>query len=207
MVSLHERSRANGLWVSGLFLSMILAPFVVVPLIEHWGWRAMFLVLGIAGIGITIPLIYVFVHDSLQDHPKITPQEIDYITAGLEQNEPEEIAFWKGMKTFLGKKVYWIALLGGIFNNMVAFGLLNWLSTNFTEGRGLEFFKLTYATSIPYAFSVFGALLWPFLGDKTNRRANDSRTVFPWRRHMRLFCNNGHNDQYGGRAVCTNGFY
>lgn len=52
---LRERSRANGLWVCGLLLSMILAPFIVVPVIEHWGWQAMFHVLGIAGMAVTLP--------------------------------------------------------------------------------------------------------------------------------------------------------
>lgn len=166
----HERSRANGLWVCGLFLSMILAPFIVVPIIEHWGWRAMFIVQGIAGIVITIPLIYFFVYNSPKEHPKITAAELAYITDGLEKDEPEAETFWAGVKTFLTKKEYWLALLGGICSNMVAFGLLNWLPTYFTEGRGLEFSKLAYATSIPYLFSVLGVLLWSYLGDKTNRR-------------------------------------
>lgn len=167
----HERSRANGLWICGLFLSMILAPFILVPIIEHWGWRAMFIVLGIAGIAITVPLLYFFVYNSPKEHPRITVHELSYITDGLEKNEPEETAFWQGVKTFITKKEYWLALLGGIFNNMVAFGLLNWLPTYFTEGRGLEFSSLTYATSIPYLFSILGVLLWSYLGDKTNRRA------------------------------------
>jgi len=154
----HERSRANGLWVCGLFLSMILAPFIVVPIIEYWGWRTMFIVLGIAGMVITIPLIYFFVFNSPQEHPRITAVEKNYITGGLEKDEPEETGFWRGVKTFLAKKEYWLALLGGIFSNMVAFGLLNWLPTYFTEGRGLEFSNLAYATSIPYLFSVLGVL-------------------------------------------------
>ena len=166
----HERSRANGLWVCGLFLSMILAPFIVVPIIEHWGWRAMFIALGTAGLVITIPLIYFFVYNSPKEHPNITAAELAYITDGLEKDEPDETAFWAGLKTFLIKKEYWLALLGGIFSNMVAFGLLNWLPTYFTEGRGLAFSKLAYATSIPYLFSVLGVLLWSYLGDKTNRR-------------------------------------
>jgi sugar phosphate permease len=167
----HERSRANGLWVCGLFLSMILAPFIVVPIIDHWGWQAMFYVLGIAGIVVTIPLIYAFVYDSPREHPAISAVEIDYIESGSEAQEAEAATFWSGVAGFLKKKEYWVALLGGIFSNMVAFGLLNWLPTYFTEGRGLEFSKLTYATSIPYAFSVIGVLLWSFLGDKTDKRA------------------------------------
>jgi sugar phosphate permease len=150
---------------------MILAPFIVVPIIEHWGWRAMFVVLGGAGMIITVPLIYYFVYNSPKEHPRITTAELNYISGGMETDEPEETRFWRGVKTFITKKEYWLALLGGIFNNMVAFGLLNWLPTYFTEGRGLEFSKLAYATSIPYVFSVLGVLLWSYLGDKTNRRA------------------------------------
>jgi len=168
---LHERSRANGLWICGLFLSMILAPFVVVPIIEYWGWRTMFIVLGFAGMLITMPLIYIFVFNTPEEHPAITAAEKSYIEAGLEKDEPAEDAFWQSIKIFARKKEYWVALLGGIFNNMVAFGLLNWLPTYFTEGRGLEFAKLTYATSIPYVFSILGVLIWSYLGDKTNRRA------------------------------------
>jgi sugar phosphate permease len=168
---LHERSRANGIWICGLFLSMVLAPFIVVPIIDHWGWRAMFVVLGAAGVLVTIPLLYLFVYNAPAEHPRLSRTEQDYIENGLEPDEAETTAFWSGMKLFLKKPTYWIALLGGIFNNMVGFGLMNWLPTYFTEGRGLEFSKLTYATSIPYVFSVLGVLLWSYLGDKTNRRA------------------------------------
>ncbi len=168
---LNERSRANGIWVSGLFLSMILAPFIVVPIIDHLGWRAMFIVLGVAGVLITIPLIYFFIYDAPEKHPRISDKELSYINSGLESDEEEREDFWGGVKIFMKKKTYWLALLGGIMNNMVAFGLLNWLPTYFTEGRGLPFKDLAYATSIPYVFSVAGIALWSYLGDKTNRRA------------------------------------
>jgi len=168
---LHERSRANAIWLVGLFLSMVLAPFIVVPIIEYWGWRAMFVVLGFGGMLITLPLIYLFIYNSPKEHPKITAAELAYIEDGQKDEDQGSEAFWRGMKIFLKKKVYWIAMLGGIINNMVAFGLLNWLPTFFTEGRGLEFSKLTYATSIPYMLAVFGILIWSWLGDKTNKRA------------------------------------
>lgn len=167
---IHERSRANGIWIIGLFLSMILAPLIVVPIIEQWGWRSMFIVLGFAGMLITLPLLYLLIYNTPDEHPRITSEEQNYIHGGLEKDEPEEDEFWEGVMTFTKKKTYWIALLGGICNNMIAFGLINWLPTYFTEGRGLQFSKLTYATSVPYVFSIFGVLLWSYLGDKTNRR-------------------------------------
>ena len=167
----HERSRANGIWICGLFLSMISAPFVVVPITERFGWQAMFIAVGLAGMVISLPLVVKFLYNRPQDHPRITEEEMRFITRGMEKDEVHDLSFRQGLGILAKKKAYWVAVLGGIANNMVSFGLLNWLPIYFTQGRGLAFSDLSYATSIPYAFSIFGILLWAYLGDKTNQRA------------------------------------
>ena len=167
----YERSRANSIWLLGLFLSMVLAPFVVVPIIEHWGYRAMFYTLGIAGVLISVPAIWAFIHNTPEEHPKISKQELDYIKAGMEEEQPPTTTVWQGYRSFFSKGSYWVAILAGTTNNMVAFGLLSWLPTFFTEGKGLPFSSLTWATSIPYSLSLVGIMLWSYVGDKTNKRA------------------------------------
>lgn len=174
---LHERSRANGIWVCGIFLAMILAPIIIVPIIEHMGWRNMFVVMSISGVLITIPLIYFFVYDSPEDHPSIDKNEIQYINSGLEPDEPDVIdgnnaaSLTEGIKQLTRKPDFWLAFLGGTLNNITSFGLISWIPTYFTESRGLEFSDLAYATSIPYVFSILGVACWSYLGDKTNKRA------------------------------------
>ncbi|MEW6263615.1 MAG: MFS transporter [Thermodesulfobacteriota bacterium] len=166
----HERSRANAIWLAGLFLSMVLAPLVIVPLVEHFGWRGMFLILGGLGLAVTFPLLYFFVYDTPDSHPRLSPAEARYIEDGLEKDEePEDL--WSGFRKLLKKRTYWLILLAGTFNSMVAFGLFSWIPTYFTEGRGLAFSKLAYATSIPYLCSLVGLLFWALMGDKTNKRA------------------------------------
>ncbi len=167
----NERSRANSIWLLGLFLSMVLAPFIVVPIIEHLGWRSMFYILGVAGMAVSIPFVFLLVRDTPEEHPGMTRQEIDYIHAGMEAEEPETLTIWEGYKSFFRKRAFWVAILAGICNNMVAFGLLSWLPTYFTEGRGIPFSSLTWATSIPYSLSLVGILLWSYIGDKTSKRA------------------------------------
>jgi sugar phosphate permease len=167
----HERSRANSIWLLGLFLSMVLAPFVVVPIIEHWGFRNMFYFLGITGVLISVPAIYAFIHNTPEEHPKMSPQELEYIQSGMEEEETQTTTTWEGYRSFFRKGSYWVAMLAGTTNNMVAFGLLSWLPTFFTEGKGLPFSSLTWATSIPYSLSLFGIMLWSYVGDKTNKRA------------------------------------
>lgn len=161
-----ERSRANGLWIAGIFVATILAPIILVPVIENYGWRTMFYLLSIAGLVITLPLIYFFIHNTPKEHPTISQQEVDYIKDNQEPELESKASFFK----LLGSKVYLLAFTAGIFNNMAAHGLTSWLPTYFTEGRGLPFEDLSYAVSVPYVFSIFGILLWSFLGDKTNKR-------------------------------------
>ena len=167
---LHERSRANGIYVVGIFLAMVLAPFVVVPMVQVIGWRWMFVAIGLGGIVITLPLVAVFIRDTPESDPGLAQAEKEYILAGMETEAPTAEGLLKGMGAFAGRPVYWVAILGGVLNNMVAFGLLNWMPTYFTEGRGLAFSSLAYATAIPYLFSIFGVGLWAWLGDRTNRR-------------------------------------
>lgn len=168
---MHERSRANGMWVSGILFATIFAPVLLVPVMERFGWRMMFVLLGFLGIFLVVPLILLHCYDSPRKHPAITNFEISYIERGMEEDESEVDGFWNQVKPFLGKNTYWLAMLAGIFNNIASFGLVMWFPTYFVEGRGLEFSKLKFALPIPYIAGVFGIVVMAWLGDKTQRRA------------------------------------
>jgi MFS family permease len=45
----HERGRANAIYVAGILVALAVAPLIVVPLAERFGWRATFLLLGRQG--------------------------------------------------------------------------------------------------------------------------------------------------------------
>ena len=108
-----ERSRANGIWIAGVMIATIVAPLALVPIIGHFGWRAMFVGLGVMGMAVTLPLLYFFVFDTPRGHPRISEAEADYIEAGMEDDEPEAEGFWDSVKPFLKDKTYWIALFAG----------------------------------------------------------------------------------------------
>lgn len=169
---MSERSRGNGIYVIGIFIACILGPILLVPVINAVGWRMMFVILGCIGLGVSLPVIWFFIYDSPRRHPRISPAETAYIESGMER-EDEEVrgGFWSQVKPLVSLPVFWIILLGGILNNAIAHGLLNWLPTYFTQERGLPFGDLWYVISLPYVFSVFGVAAWSYLGDKTNRRA------------------------------------
>ncbi|HEY9747642.1 MAG TPA: MFS transporter, partial [Allocoleopsis sp.] len=59
----QERSRANAIWGAGILVATASAPLIVVPLINAIGWRPMFAVLGIAGMVLSLPLVWFLVQD------------------------------------------------------------------------------------------------------------------------------------------------
>ena len=166
-----ERSRANAIWLCGIQGSMIIAPLVVVPIINLFTWQGMFVVLGLMGLLLVLPLFWLMVFDTPQDHPKISKEEIEFIQNNLEADLPEKAGFREGIGFFLKEKRYWLCVAASTLNNIGAFGTLTWLPTYFTEERGLPFSSLTWAVSIPFVFAVLGLVVWAFLGDKTNRRS------------------------------------
>ena len=60
----HERGRANSVYVAGILVALAVAPLIVVPLAERFGWRATFLLLGAAGMAISLPLVARYISDS-----------------------------------------------------------------------------------------------------------------------------------------------
>ena len=174
-----ERSRGNGIYVVGIFLTGILGPVFLVPVVNAYGWQAMFFVLGGAGLALSLPVVWRFIYDKPRLHPRISKAELDYIESGMEKDQEEvKGGAWSQMKPFLASMPFWVILMGGILHNAIAHGLLNWLPTYFTQERGLPFADLWYALSLPFVFSIFGVLAWAFLGDKTGRRAVISAVGF-----------------------------
>ena len=166
-----ERSRANGIWIAGVMLAVILAPVILVPVIDAYGWRTMFVGLGAMGMLITLPLIYFFVHNTPKEHPAISESEVEYIDSGMEEDETESLGFWNDVKPVLKSGIFWIAMVGGVFNNAASYGLMQWLPTYFVKGRQMEFESLWWATSLPYLLGIGGIVVMSLLGDKTGKRA------------------------------------
>lgn len=152
----HERSRGNGLWISGIFVATIMAPILMVPVIERFGWRTMFYMLGVAGIVITLPLIYRYVYASPEEHPGVSEKEKQYILRHREADDDAEMP----MMALLRSRLFVLAFTAGILNNIVAHGLISWLPTYFTRGRGSPLKTLPMPCPcpmlFPYSVSYYG---------------------------------------------------
>jgi MFS transporter, ACS family, D-galactonate transporter len=157
-----ERSRANAIWGSGILMSTALAPLIIIPSIQLWGWRPAFAALGLGGLLISMPLVYFAVQDN---PPQQNLQNAAVITT---PDRRERLAF----ASYCQDRRFWLAVVGGSLNAFCAFGLLNWLPTYFNRAKGIDFEKLGWPLALVFAAGILGMALMAYLGDKLERRAN-----------------------------------
>jgi sugar phosphate permease len=169
---LHERSRANALWIAGIYLAVLSSPLVLVPAMHSLGWRAGFLLLSLAGLAVSLPVVARGVFDRPADHPRIGDAEREYIEshAAVEHAADENVRGARLRDSIL-TPTFAAMLVAGILNNVVALGLSGWLPTYLAGREGVQFEDLSYLAALPYAASFLGLVAWAQLGDRTGRRA------------------------------------
>lgn len=168
---MEERARANSIFVSGLFLAVILSPIMLVPLMSTLGWRMGFLLIALFGLLVSLPLVWRLVHDRPEDAPDISPRELALIRAGRDREAAMVESAGLSWGQLFRMPRFLLLCLIGIINNVVALGVSSWLPAYFTTTRGIPFEEITWLVAIPYAFSLLGLALWAPLGDRFNIRA------------------------------------
>ncbi len=164
-----ERSRANAIWVLGAVVATMATPLVVVPIISAFGWRAMFVVLGLAGLCLTFPAMLLAVYDTPKDArwlPAAEAREIAALDEASTQGEPTGKG-WRFLRTWR----FWLIVVAGSLNNFCVYAIMSWLPTYFAEGRHLDFKELRWAASFPYFTTLVGILVAAWLGDRLGKRA------------------------------------
>ncbi len=167
---LEERARANSIIVAGIFLAILLAPLILVPMMGTFGWRSGFLFLAAAGALVSLPLIYRFVYDSPDHHPSMTEDERRLVADGRDREAEEEIS-GQLLRQLFATPRFLLFFFIGVLNNLVSIGVTSWLPTYFTNKRGIPYEDITFLVAAPYAFSLVGVALWSTLGDRFNIRA------------------------------------
>jgi MFS family permease len=162
-----ERSRANSTWVAGLFLSILTAPLLLVPIMERYGWRTGFYVLAIVGIVVSLPLVLRYVYNRPTLHPRVSAP----LAETLERQADDGAAVDRRRWRLLQERPFQLMMAGGIINNAVALGLASWLPTYLSSLEGVRYSDLSWLAAIPYGASLLGLAMWAFIGDRSNRRA------------------------------------
>lgn len=158
--ALKERGRPTGIFVASTTIAPALAPPVLTALMFAFGWRGMFIIMGV--LGILIAIAWVAIYRDRRDVP-LTPEEI----AWLEDGQPADdrsmsAAEWRGL---FRQRTTWGLIFGFMGVIYMVWLYLTWLPAYLEKERGLPLATAGWVMIIPYLAGTFGQLSSGVLAD------------------------------------------
>ena len=170
-----ERAFATGIFNAATSVGAIAAPFVVGAIVHLDGknWQYPFLITG--ALSAIWVLLWVKTYKKPEDHPKVTKEELDYITSDSEIENIEKLP-WKSV---LPKKETWAFSLAKITDGVWWFYLFwgaKFLATKF----GVNLTDIALPFFVIYIMADGGSILGGYLSGalmKTGWSVNKARKI------------------------------
>ena len=149
----RERAFAIGVFNSASMFGSFVAAFLIIPIREHYGWRAGFLVPSLLGV-IWVIVWWIFYREP-KDHPSITEAELQYITSDNDPGKKEvEPTNWQ----LLRLPQTWGLMLCRFWVGPVVEFYLYWMPKYFRDVRGLSIKDSAYFNSVTFVFGDLGSI-------------------------------------------------
>lgn len=155
-----SRSRMNAMYLISSFLSNLLVPLLLIPLILVTSWETMFFIVGIVGFLFLIP-IWRFLRD--------TPKERSISSVNISPHQLLSEAK-SNIREAMRLKGIWIITFSFLFTNLAWWGLSLWLLTYLIEARDFTVEQVVWGASLPYLGGIAGMLIGSWISDKSGRR-------------------------------------
>lgn len=167
-IPLKERGIVNGINFSGGRIGAAIALPFTAWLIQLFGWRMSFLIMGVAGIVWAI-IWYAWFRDNPADHKNMGPSELKMIQENIQKRETRERSGISVKKLF-GSKTMWL-LMGQYFSsNFTFFFTLTWLFPHLKVKYGLDTVEAGFYASLPLICGALGNWTSGFLVDFIYRK-------------------------------------
>jgi ACS family hexuronate transporter-like MFS transporter len=137
-----ERSAfAVGLFNSGSSVGAIIAPPLVISIVQQWGWRSMFVVVGASGF------VWILLW---QKFYRAAPGQT------LERPEAATSQIRFGTRAYLQSRNVWGLMIGRFFADPVWWFYAFWLPEYLVKSRGFSLANIATIVWIPFAFAAVG---------------------------------------------------
>lgn len=156
----EDRGFATGIFNSASTLGPTVAPPILTGLMLAFGWRAMFVVMGVAGLVVALAWWLWYRAPSAV---ALAPDERRVIAAeGEVEGSPVTLRQWAALFRF---GTTW-GMLGGFMGTIYLIWLyLTWLPGYLAMARGMNLLTIGFVASIPYAFGFVGAIAGGWVSD------------------------------------------
>lgn len=157
-----ERATATAIQSSVNTLGPAVASLVAAGVIAAFGWRAVFIGLGIPGIAVTL-LILFYIKDNPLQHPGMTTAELNELNIDAQEASiKNKIQF----KQFLQTKILWQMVFIWFLFDITFWGFVSWLPSYLMKIRGFSVIKTGILGSLPFFIGTIGMLAGGYLSDK-----------------------------------------
>jgi ACS family glucarate transporter-like MFS transporter len=160
----QERARSQGVVWAASRLGAALAPLTLVPLQMHFGWRAVFWLLGALGLVWTAGW-WMWFHDHPAAQPGITQaelQEIGESSESLHRSVP-----WRRL---LALPQLWLLVAAYGFYGWASWFYFSWFPTWMVNGAHISLASMGIVASFPFLLGICGNLAGGYLSDRLVER-------------------------------------
>ncbi|NYF24849.1 MFS transporter [Sporosarcina sp. JAI121] len=160
-----QRGTATGIQSTVNTLGPAIAAVVAAAIIGLYGWRVVFIVMGLPGLAIGV-YIWLKFKDNPKDHPKITKEELAELDEDAEGNLSEKKKSDESFKELLKKPILWQMALIWFFFDITFWGFTSWLPSYLIKEKGLSLMSTGIYSALPYLVGTIAIVLGGYLSDK-----------------------------------------
>jgi ACS family hexuronate transporter-like MFS transporter len=148
----RERAFAIGIFNSASMIGSAVAPFLIVPIMHYYGWKAAFLVPSL--LGMFWALVWHHYYRAPENHKALTPAESAYIREG----EPPRAEPVPPNSVLLRLPPTWGLMLCRFLVGPVVQFYIYWLPEYLYRQRGFSLTDIAFFAWIPFLFGDIGSI-------------------------------------------------
>ena len=148
----RQRALAAGLFNAGTNTGAIVAPLIVIPLAQRWGWQAAFVVTG--ALGLVWLALWVPLYGMPESNPRVSRDERTLIAS----DPPEKPLPSESWTAFLGYRQTWAFAVGKLLADPVWWFYLYWLPKFLDARYNVKLSGLTLPLIAVYLTADLGSI-------------------------------------------------
>jgi sugar phosphate permease len=162
-----NRATANAIIISSIALGPALTPLMLAPVLEAFGWRTCFYLLGMCGV-VCVVVAHLFVSNSIREGRRVPPEELaefeadERSQAANAEASLEKASFGALLKT----PIIWVLFSITLTYTLTMYGWLNWLPTYLMKSKNLDLRNMAVAASVPFMFAAVGCMTAGWVSDR-----------------------------------------
>ncbi len=162
----QERAMATGVYTVGEYIGLAFLSPVLFWILATFGWRALFIIVGL--LGILFGIIWIRYYREPQDYINVNKEELGYIESGggLVSGHKETVKFeWSMIFKLLKYRQLSGICLGQFASNSTLVFFLTWFPTYLATERQMEWIKIGFFAVMPFIAASIGVLFGGWLSD------------------------------------------